>query len=200
MIFFLHSIVSRFARPLSSSRSPNSGSPCIGTDANRNWDFAWGEEGASGNPCSDTYYGSGPFSEPETTAVSNFLLSIQSNLKFLNDVHSAANMVLLPWGYQYQHTPDYDQQMEFFQRAADALFAVHGEVYDVGAIPDLLYVASGSTVDYTYGTLGVKYVTTVELRDDYSFFAPPETIIIECEEMWAFHQQAARDIIAEYVP
>merc|ERR1712210_300526 len=109
--------------------------------------------------------------------VSNFLLSIQSNLKFLNDVHSAANMVLLPWGYQYQHTPDYDQQLEFFNRAADALFAVHGEVYDVGAIPDLLYVASGRSV---------------ELRDDYSFFGPPETIILECEEMWAFHQQAAR--------
>ena len=109
-------------------------------------------------------------------------------------------MVLLPWGYQYQHTPDYDQQMEFFQRAADALFAVHGEVYDVGAIPDLLYVASGSSVDYTYGTIGVKYVTSVELRGEYSFFPPPSQIILECEEMWAFHQQAARDIIAEYVP
>ena len=109
-------------------------------------------------------------------------------------------MVLLPWGYQYQHTPDYDQQLEFFQRAADALYEVHGEVYFVGAIPDLLYVASGSSVDYTYGTLGVKYVTAVELRDGYSFFAPPETIILECEEMWAFHQQAARDIIAEYIP
>ena len=62
-------------------------------------------------------------------------------------------------------------------------------------------------MDYTYGTLDLAsstmYVTSVELRDesdDYSFFAPPETIILECEEMWAFHQQAARDIIAEYIP
>ena len=100
----------------------------------------------------------------------------------------------------YTLVPDYDQQLEFFQRAADALYEVHGEVYFVAAIPDLLYVASGSSVDYTYGTLAGKFVTSVELRYDYSFFAPPETIILECEEMWAFHQQASRDIIAEYIP
>ena len=109
-------------------------------------------------------------------------------------------MVLLPWMYKDQHTPDYGAQMEFAHRAADALFAVHGEVYEVGTGPDLLYVASGSSVDYSYSTLGVKYSIAVELRGGYGFTAPPKTIILECEEMWAFHQQAGRDIIAEYVP
>ena len=37
------------------NRSQNEGSPCIGTDLNRNSDFAWGTEGASSNPCSDTF-------------------------------------------------------------------------------------------------------------------------------------------------
>ena len=173
---------------------------CIGTDANRNWDLAWGEEGASSNPCSNIYHGCGPFSEPETAAIKNFLHANQNNLRFMNDVHSALSMVLLPWSYKNQPTPDYDAQIEFAQRAADALLAVHGEVYEVGVGSDLLYVASGSSVDYSYGTLGVKYSIAVELRGQYSFFAPPKTIILECEEMWAFHKQAGRDIIAEYVP
>ena len=161
--------------------------------------FLKGEAGASNDPCSDIYHGSSPFSESETAAVRDFLLKHKSNLRFFNDVHSALNMVLLPWGYQSQHTPDYDEQMAFFKRAANALRGVHGEVYKVGAIPDLLYVASGSTVDYAYGTLGIKYSTAIELRGKHGFAAPPNTIILECQEMWAFHQQAGRDIIAEYV-
>ena len=117
----------------------------------------------------------------------------------MNDVHSALNMVLLPWSHKNQRTPDYDAQTKLAQRAADALMAVHGEVYEVGVGSELLYVASGSSVDYWYGTLGVKYSIAVELRGRYGFTAPPETIILECEEMWAFHKQAAMDIIAEYV-
>ena len=172
---------------------------CIGTDLNRNWALAWGEEGASSKPCSNTYHGCGPFSEPETAAIQNFLLAHQSNLKFTNDVHSALNMVLLPWSYKNQRTPDYDDQRRLAQRAADALFAVHGEVYEVGVGSNLLYVASGASVDYSYGTLGVKYSIAVELRGHHGFCAPPRTIILECEEMWAFHKQVGRDIIAEYV-
>ena len=40
-----------------SDRQPNSGSSCIGTDPNRNYGYMWSGPGASGNPCSETYYG-----------------------------------------------------------------------------------------------------------------------------------------------
>ena len=41
-----------------------------GVDINRNFDFVWGDlNGSSDDPCSDTYHGLGPESEPETQAV-----------------------------------------------------------------------------------------------------------------------------------
>jgi len=44
------------------TRSPNTGSVCIGTDPNRNWDSNWCGQGASTSPCSDTYCGTRAFS------------------------------------------------------------------------------------------------------------------------------------------
>ena len=108
-------------------------------------------------------------------------------------------MVLLPWSYTNRRTSDYNDQIAFARRAANALKAVHGHVYQVGVGSELLYVASGTSKDYTYGTLGVKYSMAVELRGTFGFTAPCWTIIKECQEMWAFHKQAGRDIIAEYV-
>ena len=94
----------------------------------------------------------------------------------------------------------YDQ-LTLFARAAEACFAVHGQEYIVGPLYDTLYPASGTSVDFAYGSAGIKYSTTIELRDSiYGFDPPPETIILECEEMWAFHRSAAYDIIAEFVP
>lgn len=37
------------------NRQPNSGSTCVGTDLNRNYNDKWGTGGGSTNPCSDTY-------------------------------------------------------------------------------------------------------------------------------------------------
>ncbi len=91
---------------------------CDGTDANRNFDYAWSEPGASGSPCSDVYYGPSAFSESETAAIRDFVNKHKDNIKFFNDVHAAANMVLLPWGYTYDRTDDYEAQMTFFQKVS----------------------------------------------------------------------------------
>ena len=75
------------------------GSDCIGTDANRNFEFAYGGEGQSDSPCSNTFSGSGPASEVEVATTQNFILANKGKIKFFNDVHSYASLVLLPWGY-----------------------------------------------------------------------------------------------------
>lgn len=48
---------------------------CIGTDINRNFDYGWSKPGASGNPCSEAYYGTSAFSTNEATAISNYILA-----------------------------------------------------------------------------------------------------------------------------
>jgi carboxypeptidase T len=47
-----------------------------GVDLNRNYSFKWAldDKGSSSDPCDSSYRGSGPFSEPETQAMRNWML------------------------------------------------------------------------------------------------------------------------------
>lgn len=45
----------------------------LGVDLNRNFDVSFGGAGTSGNPCSNSFRGDGPFSERETIAVHDAL-------------------------------------------------------------------------------------------------------------------------------
>lgn len=80
------------------TRRPVSGS-CYGTDANRNFDFHWGEVGASSYSCADTYKGTSAFSEPETQIVRDLLLGLTGRGKFYLTLHSYGNYLLYPWGW-----------------------------------------------------------------------------------------------------
>jgi len=82
---------------------------------------------------------------------------------------------------------DYAAQNKVAVESADALKKVHGTEFVTGPIATTIYPASGSTVDYTYGTLGIKYSYGVELRDtgDYGFLLPADQIIPSGEEALA---------------
>lgn len=54
---------------------------CVGVDADRNWDYHWGEKDSSTDACADNYAGPHPFSEPETRAVSDFLVEHRGLIK-----------------------------------------------------------------------------------------------------------------------
>ena len=41
----------------------------VATSSHRNWDFHWSETGASGDSCSQTYYGPEPFSEVKASLI-----------------------------------------------------------------------------------------------------------------------------------
>lgn len=59
------------------AEDPASASKCIGTDSNRNWDWQWNraaDEPAFQSDCSEFYAGPAAFSEPESRAVSTFLM------------------------------------------------------------------------------------------------------------------------------
>ncbi|XP_047988872.1 carboxypeptidase A2-like isoform X4 [Leguminivora glycinivorella] len=56
-------------------------SECVGVDADRNWDYHWGEKDSSRDPCAENYAGPHPFSEPETRAVSEFLAEHRGQIK-----------------------------------------------------------------------------------------------------------------------
>jgi hypothetical protein len=56
------------------NRNKPTANSCIGTDLNRNWDYHWGESGASKYSCAEIYRGVKAGSEPETQAVVKYIM------------------------------------------------------------------------------------------------------------------------------
>merc|ERR1719290_225960 len=176
------------------------GNACMGTDANRNWDYHWADAGASSDSCSQTYQGPEAFSEVEARNVRDYVMAHKDQIKFYQTLHSYSQLVLFPWGYTTDPAPGYDAMLDLGTRGNEALFAVHNKYYEVGCIPCVLYTASGTSLDWALGVAGIPYVYSIELRDTgtYGFLLPPSQIIPNAEEAWAFHVVAAQQIIQEF--
>lgn len=96
------------------------------------------DSGISSNPCSDTYAGSSPFSEPETKALSNFIDNLQANLTGYIAFHSYGQYMLIPYGDSSERVENYEELMEIGTKAAASLAKKYGTEYEVGNIVDLL--------------------------------------------------------------
>ncbi|XP_073979779.1 carboxypeptidase B-like isoform X2 [Rhodnius prolixus] len=160
---------------------------CNGVDLNRNFDYHWGEIGSSNDPCKPNFAGTKPFSEPESRAISEFVMENSDKIKAFITLHSFSQMLLVPWGYTKQIAKDYDDLIFVARKAAEALQKVHGTEYTVGTSPTLFYARSGSSDDWAKGRAGVKYSFTIELRDkgDYGFLLPASQIIPTGRETFA---------------
>ncbi|XP_066448248.1 carboxypeptidase A1-like [Eleutherodactylus coqui] len=166
------------------TRSRNTGSTCMGTDPNRNWDAGFGGGGSSSNPCSETYRGRAANSESEVKAVVDFVKS-HGEIKGFVSIHSYSQMLLYPYGYTNTRTPDNGELDRLAKSAIDALASLYGTKYTYGSIITTIYQASGGTIDWTYNQ-GIKYSYTFELRDTgrYGFALPANQIIPTAEETW----------------
>ncbi|KAH7383882.1 zinc carboxypeptidase A 1 precursor [Pyrenochaeta sp. MPI-SDFR-AT-0127] len=172
------------------NRNPASSRPddplSVGVDLNRNFDFMWNftqyfdpsVSPASTNASSQAFYGTAPFSEPETQNMV-WVYDQYPNIRWFIDVHSAAGTLLYSWGddinqshdpKQNQFNPAYDGKRgivedeiykEFIDQAdwdkiayqanrtTDAMKAVGGRDY----VPQQavgLYPTSGASDDYTF--------------------------------------------------
>ncbi len=123
----------------------SNGDGTYGVDLNRNFGHEWGYDNAGSSPITDdeTYRGTGPFSEPETQAVRDFVES--HNFVISMFFHSYQNLLLWPWGYlDGLITPDED----IFEQIGDTVQAFNG--YDPGPGWQL-YVTNGDSDDWMYG-------------------------------------------------
>jgi len=163
------------------------GEECQGTDANRNWSVGWGS--APDSNCNEDYRGPEPFSEIETSNVRDFILERRNKIKFYQSLHSFAQKILLPDGYT-------DAMKELADRANEALNSKHGTPYTVEPIGG----AIGDSAAWALAEAKIPYAYGLELRDtgDSGFELPPEQIIPNGEEVWAFHEVAAQQIIKEF--
>ncbi|KAG5684517.1 hypothetical protein PVAND_013746 [Polypedilum vanderplanki] len=121
---------------------------CVGTDLNRNYGHKWGGQGASRQPCSETFAGSKAFSEPETKAVDDFLKSSAANFKASLSFHSYGQYILYPWGYDRKVPADHQDLDNVAKEAAAAIKNVDGKIYTVGPAGSTLYPAAGGSDDW----------------------------------------------------
>ncbi|XP_065340580.1 carboxypeptidase B-like isoform X2 [Cloeon dipterum] len=171
---------------------------CAGTDLNRNFGYKWGGAGSSRDPCQEIYAGSGPFSEPETQAIRNFVSSLGTTVRGYVTFHSYGQYILYPWGYDKKVPPDYTDLDRIGKKAANKMREVGGASYTVGNSASLLYAASGGADDWAKGGPRVKYTYTIELRDRgrFGFLLPANYILPTGKEALAAIQTISEEIAA----
>merc|ERR1719401_1537220 len=155
----------------------NSGSSCRGVDLNRNWDAFWAQGGSSGSPCSDTYHGPSAASEPETNVIAQVMREAPQTVYI--DVHAFSQLVITSYGYTTAANPRSAEYRNIGGLIQSAIRSEGGYTWREGPIAQVLYAASGSTVDYAdkLGALGICF----ELRPASSSgggFAPPASNIL----------------------
>jgi len=151
--------------------------PYAGVDLNRNWDIYWGQgQGSSPNPSSDVYRGTAPFSEPESSALSTFLGSLNNVIGAI-DWHSYSQLILRPYGWTLNDSPYEKPLFALSQQWAAAIKSVNGLIYDPIKSAQLYYT-DGTASDWFF-KIGIYGAFTVELRDTgmYGFILPPSQII-----------------------
>jgi hypothetical protein len=141
-----------------------------GVDLNRNYDIEWGDPGGSSPVVqrSGTYSGPEPFSELETQTIRDLILD--HNFTFYMDYHSGIELILYPWGYKAEPTPD----KALFERLGEEFFELTG--YETVQGYDL-YQTNGDAVDWVYQSKRTLSFT-VELSEDYQPAEEKKTDII----------------------
>ncbi len=155
----------------------DNGGGIFGVDPNRNYGFQWGfnNSGSSPTPSSSTYRGTGPFSEPETQTIRDFVNAHNFTMAF--NYHSFSNVLIFPYDYQINlFTPDHalflsvSQNMTLFNN------------YPFGTTNQTLGgTVNGVAVDWFYGEQTTKnkiIALTPEVGSSADGFWPNQNRII----------------------
>lgn len=167
---------------------------CLGTDINRNWKYGWDSnpQGASTNPCEETYRGEKPSDTPENQGLDKLVRQLRDGpgIQLYIDWHSYGQYILSPYGnHETMYAPELGKWTKL---AALASQAIRGgtksrTTFTFGPSGAVLYPTTGSSTDYIYKVGGAKFSYTIELRDtgDRGFILPVEQIRPAAEEQWA---------------
>ena len=149
-----------------------------GVDLNRNYGYHWGPNysGSSGNPCSGIYRGTSAFSEPETEAISDFILSRQ--FKNALHYHSYSNVLIHSWG---DGTLPDEPDLSTLREIGAEMTRANG--YAVGTGMETIgYGVNGDAVDWTYGSAGLlSYTPEVGSHAD-NFWPSEDRVVPLCQD------------------
>jgi len=143
---------------------------CDGVDLNRNFGHKWyqraekhSRNSGTQEQCAGTYSGTGPFSEPETDNIRNFVSSIQENLVSYVSLHSYGQKILYPWSYTSARIEDWYDLQQMGEIMAKEIRKSSGDYYLVGRESSGQYQTIGGSGDWARGAMGIKWVFLFEL-------------------------------------
>jgi murein tripeptide amidase MpaA len=129
-----------------------------GVDPNRNYGAYWGGEGASTDPSSQGYRGTGPFSEPETNAMRKFMSKLNPAINVTNHTFTEEGQWLYQPGFEFDEITDPDgdgvhevPDQEVHKEIGDAMAAATGWEANKSTI---LGSITGATEDWNYYVQG----------------------------------------------
>lgn len=168
----------------------------FGVDLNRNYGFEWGfdNSGSSPNPASETYRGTGPFSEPETQAVRDFCE--QHEFVVALNYHTYGNLLIYPWGFSDMPT----SESTTFNQLASVMTKENEYLAGTGS-ETVGYVVNGDSDDWMYGEQDTKpaiYSMTPEVGNGAEGFWPAiSSIIPNCKaSLWMNFMTAHTPLIS----
>lgn len=155
------------------NRHPDPASGSVGVNLNRNYGFKWGLDdiGSSPLPSSEGFRGTGPFSEPETQTIRDFIQA--HHFTMAHSFHACGDFVAPPWAYNCAETPD----SVLFRALELEMTVLNG--YSFGA--EYPYPCNGETGDWMYGDTLSKpkiYAFCVEVGADADGVWPPLSRIL----------------------
>jgi hypothetical protein len=153
----------------------DNGDGTYGVDLNRNFGHMWGydNEGSSPYPEEPTYRGTGPFSEPESENIRQFINS--RNFILTVFYHSYSNLILWPYAYDAVYAEDND----IFSEIGDSCTIHNGYEPTPGWG---FYPVNGGTDDWIYGERAEKdkiFAFSPEVGSYEDNFWPPQSRIAD---------------------
>uniref|UniRef100_A0A1I7YF77 Peptidase_M14 domain-containing protein n=1 Tax=Steinernema glaseri TaxID=37863 RepID=A0A1I7YF77_9BILA len=192
--FTRSAIDNRLWRKNRSARQCNAtGNCCQGVDLNRNFDVFFGERDSSDDPCSNMHQGTAPFSEPETRAIKDMVLSndLKDRLHAFITMHTFGQTVLYPdtMGNDSLHVNE-EELKSLGAKVVDAIKGVRGTEYKTGKSSELMYPFSGSH-DWAAFVAGIKNAFCIEMSPLFTpetktigFMLPKDELVPTAIEVW----------------
>ncbi|XP_030378919.1 uncharacterized protein LOC115627405 [Scaptodrosophila lebanonensis] len=158
----------------------NSEKVCYGVDLDRNWLYHWGKRGSSKTPCNEFYAGPTPFSEPETKAVSEFLMDYRTQIKLYISLQAYGQVISYP--VKANSTFNAERMDDFLDVAmvgTDCLRKRGSKArYKVDSAHDLIEHRSGCADAFAAYEIGIPFSYTLQLADNgvHGYLLPSSAI------------------------
>ncbi|VDM38555.1 unnamed protein product [Toxocara canis] len=141
---------------------------CKGVDLNRNFAFRFAEIGSSSSPCSEIHHGDNAFSEPESRAVRDAVISLSNRIDAFITLHTYSQLWIYPFSHRkYAYSADVNDLKAVAKKAVESLEKLYGTQYRYGTGAEIIYPYAGGSADWAKESARVKYSYTIELRPSY---------------------------------